>query len=340
MVARLKPDATLAGAQAQLSTLAANIAHENKEDTDGPGPRVSLVPLKEDVVGTARQMLIVVMGAVGFLLLIACVNVANLSLARAAGRQREIAMRSVLGASRTPHRDAAAERKFSAGVCGLRAGVVIAKWGIDGLLALAPAKFPRLGAIHLDWRVLLFAAGATVLTAILFGLLPALSMPQGDVNSTLKEGDRGMTSAGHMRLRNVLAVAEIALALVVLVGAGLMARTFYNLQRVNAGFTADHVLTFELDVPRARYGDDPKFISFYRALVGRLQALPGVEKVGVTSDVPWIGYDENFMFSIVGKGANGTNGEVNGAQVPLRFAGLFRGGADAARERPLFFGDG
>jgi predicted permease len=300
VIARLKPDATLAQAQAQMTTLAATIAHENNMDHDDLQNRVSLIPLKEDVVGRAREMLTVVMGVVGFLLLIACVNVANLSLARAAGRQREIAMRSVLGANRFRIVQQLLVESFLLAFAGCGLGVLIASLGIDVLMTLAPDKFPRLQAIHIDWRVLLFAIGATILTAILFGLVPALAIPQTDVNSALKDGGRG-TTAGHLRLRNWLAVTEIALALVVLAGAGLMARTFYNLQRVNAGFQADHVLTFQLDVPQARYGDDPKYIAFFRNLVSRLQALPGVESVGVTSDLPWTTYDENLTFHVVGK---------------------------------------
>lgn len=300
MIARLKPDATLAQAQAQMTTLAANVAHENNLDNDDLKNRVSLIPLKEDVVGRAREMLTVVMGVVGFLLLIACVNVANLSLARAAGRQREIAMRSVLGASRFRIVRQLLAESFLLAFAGCGLGVLIASFGIDVLMTLAPDKFPRLQAIHMDWRVLLFAIGATILTAILFGLVPALAIPQTDVNSALKDGGRG-TTAGHLRLRNWLAVAEIALALVVLVGAGLMARTFYNLQRVNAGFQADHVLTFELDVPQARYGDDAKYIGFFRKVAARLQALPGVQTVGITSDLPWTAYDENLMFRVAGK---------------------------------------
>ncbi len=301
MIARLRPQVTLAQAQAQMTVLANNIAHENHLDDDNLQNRVGLVPLKEDVVGRAREMLIVVMAAVGFLLLIVCVNVANLSLARAAVRQREIAMRSVLGASRFRIvRQLLAESLLLA-AAGCALGVLLANWGITGLLALAPDKFPRVAAVHLDARVLAFAVFATLLTAVLFGLIPALSIPRADVNSTLKDGDRGATAAGHMRLRNWLAIAEIALALVVLVGAGLLARTFYNLQRVNAGFSADHVLTFEVDVPQARYGDDPKFIAFYRSLVSRLQSLPGVENAGVTSDLPWTTYDENLTFNVVGQ---------------------------------------
>jgi predicted permease len=324
MVGRLRPDVTLEQAQAQMSTLVANMAHENKQDEGGYWQKVALVPLKEDVVGRAREMLIVVMAAVGFLLLIACVNVANLSLARAAGRQREMAMRSVLGASRVRiARQLLAESFLLAGA-GCLLGVLLAKWGIDGLLALAPEQFPRLGSVALDWRVLLFAAGATVLTAVLFGIVPAVSAPVADVNTTLKEGDHSTASAGHMRLRNVLAVAEIALALVVLVGAGLMARTFWNLQRVNAGFSTDHVLTFELDVPHARYKEDAKYVALFRGLTDRLRALPGVQTVGMGSDLPWTGYDENFMFSIVGKKDASGADESNGARYHFVTPDYFR----------------
>jgi predicted permease len=324
MVGRLRPGVTLEQAQAQMSTLVANIAHENKQDTDGNWHKVALVPLKEDVVGRAREMLIVVMAAVGFLLLIACVNVANLSLARAAGRQREMAMRSVLGASRVRMARQLLAESFLLAGAGCLFGVMLAKWGIDALLALAPEEFPRIGAVALDWRVLAFAAGATVLTALLFGIAPAVSAPVADVNTTLKEGDHSTASAGHMRLRNVLAVAEIALALVVLVGAGLMARTFWNLQRVNAGFSAEHVLTFELDVPHARYKDDAKYVALFRGLADRLRALPGVQTVGMGSDLPWTGYDENFMFSIVGKkDASGAN-EFNGARYHFVSPDYFR----------------
>ncbi len=309
MVARLKPDVTLAQAQAQMTTLAANMAKENGGGNDGLTNRVGLVPLKEDVVGNARQMLLVVMGAVGFLLLIACVNVANLSLVRAAGKQREIAMRTVLGASRLRIISQLMAESLLLALLGCVAGVAVAKWGIDALLAMAPDKFPRLGAIQLDWRVLLFAVFVTVLTAVLFGLLPALSVPQRDANASLKEGDHATAGAGHLRLRNALAVAEIALALVVLAGAGLMARTFYNLQRVNAGFQAEHVLTFELDMPQARYKDDAKYITFLRALTDRLKALPGVENVGMGSDLPWTGYDENLGFNIVGQADPNAHGQ-------------------------------
>jgi predicted permease len=343
MIARVKQGTTVAQAQAQMTILAANIAHENHNDNDDLKNRVGLVPLKEDVVGRAREMLTVVMGVVGFLLLIACVNVANLSLARAAGRQREMAMRSVLGASRFRIVRQLLAESFLLAFAGCAAGVVIASLGIDGLMALAPDKFPRLQAIHLDGRVLAFAIGATILTAVLFGLIPALSIPQGDVNSTLKEGERGSTAAGHLRLRNWLAVAEIALALVVLVGAGLLARTFYNLQRVNAGFSAEHVLTFELDLPRAHYGDDPKYIGFFKNLSDRLRVLPGVESVGVTSDLPWTTYDENLTFSVVGRTEEHGNGArfhfvspeyFHAVRTPL-VSGRYLAETDDAKAKPV-----
>jgi predicted permease len=323
MVGRLRPGVTLEAAQAEMSTLVAVMARENHQDEGGQWHKVSLVPLKEDVVGRAREMLIVVMAAVGFLLLIACVNVANLSLARAAGRQREIAMRVALGASRGRIARQLLAESFLLAAAGCFFGLILAKWGIDALGALAPEGFPRAAAISIDWRVLAFAACATVVTALLFGIAPALSAPQADVNATLKEGDHATASAGHMRLRNVLAVAEIALALVVLVGAGLMARTFLNLQHVNAGFSSDHVLTFKLDVPQARYKEDAKYVAFYRGLVDRLRALPGVTTVGVGSDLPWTGYDENLMVNVVGKG-DATSNNVFGARFHFVSPDYFR----------------
>ncbi len=312
MVARLKPGVTVEQANAEMNTVAANIGKlypDTNKDT-----RVLVVPLKEEVVGHARQMLLVLMGAVGFLLLIACVNVANLSLARATSRHREIAMRSVLGAGGFRIVRQLLTESLLLAFVGCVIGLAFANLGVDALVALAPANFPRLHAIHIDWQVLLFAAGATVLTAILFGLAPAIGILRADLNTSLKDGDRGTSaSGGRARLRDWLATAEIALALVLLVGAGLMARTFVNLQHVNAGFQSAHVLTFHIDVPHERYKDDAKFIRFYQDLTARLQALPGVQLVGATSDIPWTGYDENASFGIEGRPDN------SGASPEARF---------------------
>jgi predicted permease len=300
MVARLRPEITLAQASARMNAAADQISREfrNNDLTT----HVLLVPLKEEVVGRARLMLTVVTAAVGFLLLIACVNVANLSLARATSRQREIGVRSALGANqRRILRQMMTESLLLAAV-GTVLGLPLAKAGIAALVALSPEQLPRLQTVHLDVAVLVFATFATLITALIFGLAPALATLRTDVNSSLRDtGSRGSTNAAsHFRLRNWLVVSEIALALVLLTGAGLLMRTFTNLQRVEMGFQPEHVLTFHTDLPEKRYPKDNDFIHFYKSLTARLKALPGVQLVAESADVPWDGYDENSDFEIVG----------------------------------------
>ena len=299
MVARLKDGVTLEQASADMNSIAAILAKEYADSNkDG---RILIVPLKEEIVGRARVLLTVLLGAVGFLLLIACVNVANLSLARATAREREIAVRSVLGASQMRIVFQLLAESLLLAFLGCLVGVVLARWGVDALIALSPANLPRLQMVHLDGRVLAFAAIVTVFTAMIFGLAPAAAMLRTDVNRSLKDGDRGATSGGgRARLRNWLAAIEIALALVLLTGAGLLLRTFFNLQHVNMGFQPEHVLTFHTDLPDKRYPKDEDSIRFYKNLAARLRSLPGVQVVGVSSDIPWTGYDENTSFSIEG----------------------------------------
>jgi len=302
MVTRLRPDITLAQASAQMN--AANVEMNREFNSNDQSSHVALIPLKEEVVGRARLLLTVVMAAVGFLLLIACVNVANLSLARATSRQREIGVRSALGANRSRIvRQMLTESLLLAGV-GTVLGLPLAKAGIAALVALSP-ELPRLQTVHLDLAVLAFATFATVLTALIFGLAPALAGLRADVNSSLRDtGSRGSTNAAsHSRLRNGLVVSEIALALVLLAGAGLLMRTFSNLQHVEMGFQPEHVLTFHIDLPEKRYPKDGVFIRFYKDLAARLKALPGVQFVAESADVPWDGYDENSDFEIVGASA-------------------------------------
>src|SRR5262249_17440661 len=303
MIARLRSEITLAQASAQMNETADQIsaAFRNNELTT----HVLLVPLKEEVVGRARLMLTVVMAAVAFLLLIACVNVANLSLARATSRQREIGIRSVLGAGRSRIVRQMLTESLLLAVIGTVVGLPLAKWGIAALVALRPEHLPRLRTIHLDLGVLAFTTGVTVLTALVFGLAPALATLRTDVNRTIRDtGSRGATSGtGHSALRNWLVVSEIALALVLLAGAGLLMRTFMNLQHVEMGFQPDHVLTFHLNPPQKRYPKDGDSIRFCKTLTARLRALPGVQLVGESSDIPWDGYDENSNFEIVGGSA-------------------------------------
>jgi predicted permease len=298
MVARLAPGVTAAQAVSALNSVSVQMAKLYPENAH----QILIVPLKEEIVGRARLMLSVLMGAVGFLLLIACVNVANLALARAAGRSREIAMRSVLGAGALRIIRQLLTESFLLAAFGCACGIIFAIWGVDALVALSPDKLPRLQAVHVDARVLLFAVFITVLTSILFGLAPALAIVRADVNDSLKDGDRGATSgASRGRLRNWLVATEMALALVLLAGAGLLVRTFVNLEHVNMGFNPDRALVFQTDLPDKRYTDDASYIRFYKNLAARFEALPGVQSAGFGSDIPWTGYDENSSFDIEGR---------------------------------------
>lgn len=303
MVARLKAGVSAQQANAQMDSLAANLG-KLYPDSNKNG-RILIVPLKQEIVGQARLMLLVLLGSVGFLLLIACVNVANLSLARATSRQREIAMRSVLGAGGLRIMRQLLTESLLLASAGCALGLVFAWWGVAALVAMSPENLPRLGSVQVDAPVLLFAGAITMATALLFGLAPAFAILREDVSKSLKDGDRGSTaSAGRGRLRDWLVTAEIALALVLLTGGGLLMRTFFNLQHVSAGFEPAGVLTFHTDLPAKRYASDESFVRFYRDLAGRIQSLPGVESVGVSSDVPWTGYDDNSTFDIEGRPAN------------------------------------
>jgi predicted permease len=233
------------------------------------------------------------------------VNVANLSLVRATTRQREFALRSMLGAGNFRILRQLLTESLLLAFLGCALGLVFAIWGVDALIALGPEQLPRLQAVHMDARVLGFAALITVLTSVIFGLAPALATLRADVNQALKDGDRGTTpSSGRGGLRNALVIVETCLALVLLAGAGLLMRTFINLQHVSAGFQPEHVLTLRTDLPNKRYPDDATAIRFYKNLVERLKTLPGVQSAGVSSDIPWTGYDENSSFGIEGRPEN------------------------------------
>jgi predicted permease len=297
MIARLKPGISPAAASSAMNSVAEQLGHE-LPDYNG---HALIVPLKEEIVGRARLMLTVLMGAVGFLLLIACVNVANLALARATSRYREIAIRSVLGAAGLRIIRQLLTESLLLAFLGCAFGLLFAELGLRGLVALSPENLPRLQLVHIDTPVLLFAAFLTLLTALLFGLAPALAVAKTNANESLKDGDRGATSGGTRgRLRNILVTAEISLALVLLTGAGLLLRTFVNLQHLDPGFNPDHALTFHIQLPNKRYPEPASQIHFYQSLTARLQALPGVQSVGIGSDIPWTGYDENASFEIPG----------------------------------------
>jgi len=299
-VARIRPGVTLAEAQAEMDGIAANLEKQYVEFNTGWG--VSLVPLRTQLVGAIRPALFVLLGAVAFVLLIACANVANLLLARAATRQREIAIRTALGAGRwRVIRQLLTEATVLA-VLGGAFGLLLAMWGVDLLLALTPKDLLGLQGVGIDYRVLGFTFAVSVLTGVLFGLAPALEASRPNLNESLKEGGRGAVTGGRShRLRDLFVVVEIALALVLLIGSGLMIRSFVRLQSVDPGFDAKNLLTVKLLLPASKYGEDPQCKAFFKQLTERVQALPGVRSVGTVSYLPIAGLGAATGFNIEGR---------------------------------------
>ena len=283
VVGRIKPGVTRAQAQADLDVIANQI---EQQFPDMAGYGVNVVPVLEQTVGAIRRTLMILFFAVILVLLIACANVANLLLARAAGRRREVALRAALGAGRWRIvRQLLTENMLLAALGGAL-GVLLAWWGLRLLVDLSPANIPRLENIRLDGRVLWFTLGLSLLTGLIFGLAPALQTTQLKLSETLNEGGRSGSGGRSARLiRGVLVVVEVALTLVLLVGAGLLIRSFWRLQQVDPGFKTDNVLTLRLSLPRSRYTDGAQAASFFDRLQERLAALPGVVSVSSTTDI-------------------------------------------------------
>jgi putative ABC transport system permease protein len=301
-VGRLKPGVTLAAAQTQMSGIARSLAQKFPDFDTGWG--VNLVPLHEELTGALRPALLVLFAAVGLVLLIACANVANLMLARAAAREREIAIRTALGAGRGRlFRQLLTESVLVAAAGGVL-GVLLAYWGTGALAALSPKGLLDVGTIRLNGMVLAFTGGLSLLTGVVFGLAPALGTTRVELQESLKEGGRGTTEGrSRHRARNLFVVAEMALALVLVAGAGLLIRSLTMLERVNPGFRADHLLTTQLLLPRSKAGNDATRIAFFQQLQQRIAALPGVR--GVSGDVflPFTGIAAGTDFTIVGRPA-------------------------------------
>lgn len=289
VVARLKAGADLPQARAEMDLIAARLAAKYPQFDGGWGANV--VPLREQVSGAARPALLILLGAVGFVLLIACANVASLFLSRAAGRKREMAVRAALGASRCRIvRQLLAESVLLALLGGVL-GVLLAIWGTDALLHSIPQKLLDLSAVPIDLRVLAFAAGATFLSGILFGLLPSYAAAHSEITPSLQEGGRGSSLNRRNRtIHAALVITEIALALVLLAGSGLLIESFVRLTRVNPGFDAEHLLTFKLSLPAPKYKDDPAQIAFFRELLDKLDHLPGVRSVSMENLPPFSGF--------------------------------------------------
>jgi len=304
VIGRLRPGVSEKSVAADLSAVA---KYESATFPDMFPPSAGFDfrarPYLEDIVGDIRLPLYVLLAAVGFVLLIACTNVANLLLAKAAPRQREIALRTALGARRSHLiRQLLTESILLAIIAG-GIGVLLATWGTSALVALSPDSLPRAREIGFDWRVLAFTGVIALTTGVVFGLLPAIWGPRVDLTDALKEGSRGSTAGGG-RLRKMLVVAEVALSVMLLVGAGLMVRSFSHLRSVNPGFQTDHALTLRvaLPVPNSQISaaDEDRFMSFFDRALARLSELPGVTAAGASNMIPLDGNSTDRLIEIEG----------------------------------------
>ncbi len=305
LIGRLKPDVSPAQAQSELSVIAKRIEQEHNQSHAGTG--LKLVPLQEQFVGQVRPILLVLLAAVGFVLLIACANVASLLLTRSLSRQKEVAIRAALGANRWRVVRQLLTESILLSLVGGTLGLLIAYWGVDALVATLPDSqlnaLPFLKSLRLDANILAFSFGLSLLTGLVFGLAPAIQSSRPDLNEVLKEGGRTTAGGAKHRLRSVLVTTEIALAVVLLVGAGLMMKSLLNLLQSNVGFNPQNVLTMTVAVPPSKYDDATKQIAFYDQLKQRVESLPGVSGTGTMNILPL-------------QGGNTTRFYVDGDPVP------------------------
>lgn len=282
-IARLKDGVTMAQAQTEMNNIATRIEEQNPVTNEGLGVKVT--SLHENLSGSYREALLILLGVVGCVLLVACVNVANLMLARATARQKEFALRAALGASRWRIIRQLLLESLLLAIAGGALGFVFSLWALHLLLTAIPIDLPFWMNFNLDLRVLGFTLAITLLTGLIFGAVPALQTSRVDLNGTLKEGGRG-NSGGRSGARSLLVVSEIAMSLVLLVGAGLMVQSFLRLRQVNIGLNPKNVLTATLSLPRAKYTQEDQRSAFYKQLLERVRNLPGVEAASATHTLP------------------------------------------------------
>ena len=296
-IARLQNGVSFQEAQAEMTNIAARIEQQHPVTNEGLGVRVT--SLHKTLTGDYREALLILLGVVGCVLLVACVNVANLMLARATARQKEFALRAALGASRWRIMRQLLVESLVLSVIGGALGFVLSIWALRLLLTAIPIQLPFWMNFSVDLRVLGFTAAITLLTGLMFGAVPALQTSRVDLNDTLKEGGRG-SSGVRSRARSLLVVTEIALSLVVLVGAGLMIQSFLRLKRVNIGLDAQNVLSAGVSLPRAKYTEGDQRATFFKQLLERLRNLPGVEAASATATLPLGGDDWGRSLTVDG----------------------------------------
>jgi putative ABC transport system permease protein len=333
LVARLKPNVSLGQARAEMGTLTSALATQYPEANAGWSAVV--VPLQERIVGDARTPMLLLMGIVGFLLLIACANVANLLLARSAARQQEIAVRQALGANRRRLVRQFLTESVLLALVGGALGLLLAFWGIEALVGLSPGDIPRLEEVGISWSVFAFTLTLSLLTGVVFGLLPALHATKMNLSESLKEGGRSSTEGiGSNRLRSALVVSEMAISLMLLIGAGLVIKSFIRLQEVDPGFKPERILTINVALPGAKYREDTQRVAFTDQLLARVAALPRVESAAVVSALPLGGGENLSSFSIEGRPAPPPN-QVVDAEYRIVSPGYF-----ATMGIPLLRGNG
>ena len=298
---RLKPGVTLQQAQSEMSGIATALAKQYPDTNTGWN--TNLQPLFEAIVGEVRPALLALFAAVGFVMLIACGNVTNLLLARGASRQKEIALRAALGAGRIRIIRQLLTESVLLALAGGAIGLLLGEWGVELLRALQPANLPRMQDLSINSSVLLFTFGLSLLTGLVFGSAPALLISRSHLSETLKEGGRGSGSGGRHRLRGALVVAQVALSLILLVGAGLQIRSFLHLMKVDPGFDSTNVLTMGVSLPDTKYPDGDRQKAFIQRALENLQALPGVKSAAVVTSVPMGDGDLIYSLSVEGRPA-------------------------------------
>jgi putative ABC transport system permease protein len=301
-IGRLAPGVTLRQARAEADVIGRRLSTQYPDANASYFQTMSVESFQERMLGDTRKPLLILLGAVGFVLLIACVNVANLLLVRAAAREGEIVIRAALGAGRGRIVRQLLAESLVLALAGGAAGAALATWITRMLVTLGPQGIPRLGQARVDGVALLFALGISLLSGVLFGLAPALQTSRTDLSGVIREGTRGSKGRTGTRARGLLVVVEMALAVILLAGAGLLIRSFSQLQSVDPGFRGDHVLTFKIALPQGKYTDDAKLRAFTNALMERTAALPGVTAAGATAfGLPLSGEDESLTFTVAGR---------------------------------------